>query len=218
MKKKSILVSQRLISHDQSSETREALDIRVGKFLSSCGFVPVPVSLLALVGELFDSVKPVGVCLTGGNNLPSLEPDNPLNDLRHELEKLLIERAIQDQVPIFGICHGMQMLADHFGASFKKEDGHVNRHHSVEVIKNSLLAASHPSTVTVNSFHDYCVRTLSDKSLHASAVADDGTIEAIEHQQHAILGIMWHPERVEPFDARDIQLVQNFFNLKLAVK
>ena len=40
---------------------------------------------------------------------------------------------------------------------------------------------------------------------------EDGSIEAIQHKEHKIAGIMWHPERIEPFSSSDVSFFIDFF-------
>ena len=44
------------------------------------------------------------------------------------------------------------------------------------------------------------------------AIADDGVIEAVRHERRRMIGVMWHPERCEPFAADDVALFSRFFD------
>jgi putative glutamine amidotransferase len=43
------------------------------------------------------------------------------------------------------------------------------------------------------------------------AVADDGVIKAVRHTGRRMIGVMWHPERLNPFAADDVALFSRFF-------
>ena len=43
------------------------------------------------------------------------------------------------------------------------------------------------------------------------AIADDGVIKAVRHAGRRMIGVMWHPERLEPFAADDVALFSRFF-------
>jgi putative glutamine amidotransferase len=62
----------------------------------------------------------------------------------------------------------------------------------------------------VNSFHNYGLQDC-PKNFRVTYKSEDGNIEAIEHKDHKISGIMWHPERNEEFDHLDLQFVRQLF-------
>lgn len=154
----------------------------------------------------------------GEDPLPALHSINPRRDL---CELLLIRLAFDRQIPMLGICRGIQMLATALGgaiyqdintqyreAPLVKHDQDLDRSyasHKVVMEENSLLSsimkpvlcsssASHNLTLAVNSFHHQAV---SDPGPHlrVSARSTDGIIEAIEStERKSILGVQWHPE------------------------
>jgi putative glutamine amidotransferase len=155
---KIILVSQRLVGNAGYPEIREALDVEWGRFLSVCGFLPVPVAAHVPVAIYFSSLKPAGVLLTGGNDLGILAPQDALSLERDRVERELIQFAIQTQIPILGVCRGMQMLAHYFGGTLEKKSGHVTPSHEVSIQSESLIRKVYGKTkLDVNSFHNYCV-------------------------------------------------------------
>ena len=66
---------------------------------------------------------------------------------------------------------------------------------------------------TSNSYHDWGI---APKDLAAPltpiAFDCDGNIEAFEHPQKRILGVMWHPERETPFNTLDLELIMSFLS------
>ena len=211
MIKKAILLSQRLTEETNYKENREALDVRVGKLIAECDFVPVPVSIYADTKTYFYSFHPQGIILTGGNDLEIVAPGNRLSKERDRLEQSLINIGLENDLPIFGICRGAQMLAHFFDGVLEKHNGHANVVHPIEVNPESILSVFHSQTKLVTSHHQFCVTKIDEKLFRISARADDKTIEAFEHKEKPIMGIMWHPERVEPFHSGDISLIKNFF-------
>jgi putative glutamine amidotransferase len=68
----------------------------------------------------------------------------------------------------------------------------------------------------VNSYHNYGIHLDSlGKDLEVLATSDDGSIEAIAHKKHSIIGIMWHPERNKPFCSADKEIVINLIKKSL---
>ncbi len=208
---KTVLVSQRLVGNTGYPEVREALDVQWGKFLSACGLLPVPVAAGIPAAAYFENFKPCGVLLTGGNDLGVFAPQDPLSLERDRVEKDLIEAAFKNQVPVLGICRGMQMLAHYFGCPIEREPGHVTPSHEVVVEPATLLSRVWAKTkLDANSFHNYCVTDIQG-GLKPAARHADGTIEAFELRDKKVYALMWHPERVEPFSLSDIQFFKEVF-------
>lgn len=92
------------------------------------------------------------------------------------------------------------MMNHYLGGSLAGVSGHVATEHAIRGDQPGFLR------VAVNSYHHYQLDRLGD-GLTVAARSEDGTIEAVTHEKHPWLGIMWHPERVAPFDQDDRELV-----------
>lgn len=153
--------------------------------------------------------------LTGGADFnPLWHGDEPIPGLHHinrerDLPELMLTRyAYYRQIPILGICRGMQTLAIAL-------DGHIQQDlpnaevrmkhsqdadreeptHTIFVQKDTLLKKIYNrDRMFVNSFHHQAVDEAGDK-LRVSATAADKVVEAVESNEHKpILGVQWHPE------------------------
>lgn len=159
-----------------------------------------------------------GLLLSGGADMnPLLMGEEPVPGLggicpqRDKAELWLIRMAYNRQIPIMGICRGIQMLACALGGSViqdlnsqYKEDSLIKHSqqlareyasHTVWIEENSLLHEIIGETqLAVNSFHHQAVCE-TGSCLKVSARAKDGVIEAIESTEHkSVLGVQWHPE------------------------
>ena len=154
-----------------------------------------------------------GLLLSGGGDLNPLfvgeEPIPALHGIcpRRDLcELLLIRLAYDRQLPILGICRGIQLLAAALDGSLWqdipsptiKHSQDLDRSvasHTVTTTEGSLLRSiMGAETLYVNSFHHQAVRE-AGPYLRVSAIAPDGVIEAVESSEHkSILGVQWHPE------------------------
>ena len=196
---KKIVFTQRVEIIDSYGERRDCADQNVAKFLYACGFLPIPImNQPELVRLFWDYVKPDGILFAGGNDLAAYGGNAPERD---ETERLLLDYALKADVPLFGICRGMQMIADYWGTKLEKVSGHIKTFHTI----NGNL-----SRKSVNSYHGMGIKEVLSP-LTAVARSSDGIVEAIKHKTHKVAGIMWHPEREDIFSMEDIDLISSFF-------
>jgi N5-(cytidine 5'-diphosphoramidyl)-L-glutamine hydrolase len=208
---KKIALTQRLIENSSYYEVREALDVKWGEMASVLNFCPIILPLCYNFEEIFKNIQVDGVILTGGNNLNSLE-NSEVSKKRDSFEMKLIEYCIKRSIPVLGVCRGMQIISEYFGASFLPVKNHIGVKHSLVVNHESKYAKELKKIHKVNSYHDFAVDQLSSDFLF-SAKSSDGVIKAIEHIKYKIFAHMWHPERETPFIDEQLQLIEKFFKL-----
>jgi gamma-glutamyl-gamma-aminobutyrate hydrolase PuuD len=173
-----------------------------------------------------------GILLTGGADIdpshynqepdPAAGLDKP-NHPQDRWEIALLEAAMQADMPVLGICRGMQLMNVVFGGRLiqhlpghrTEDDSRKSAYHRVYISPGSKLAAILGSGgfVQVNSRHHQGVSEAQKApSLMASAYSlEDGIIEALESPAHDwVIGVQWHNENVE-------ELPKNFGNLFLAL-
>ncbi|MEW2415720.1 gamma-glutamyl-gamma-aminobutyrate hydrolase family protein [Streptomyces sp. NPDC046866] len=122
--------------------------------------------------------------------------------LRDEWELALIGAALAADLPLLGICRGMQALNVALGGTLVQHiDGHleapgVMSWHPVRPVGGTRYAALVPEEAEVPTYHHQAVDALG-RGLVASAHAADGTVEAIELPDPGrwVVGVQWHPER-----------------------
>ena len=207
---KKIAITQRLVSNDSYSEIREALDIKWGALFQEIDFLPIVVPIEYDFEKYFKIIGIDGIFLTGGNDLNSLNSSDS-SAQRDFFEKRLINYGIKNNIPIFGVCRGMQLIAEYFGSDFKKVEGQVAIKHTLKVNKESKYFNRLIELDKVNSYHDYTVSSVSDELL-ISATNDSDVIKSIEHRQYKIFGQMWHSEREGVFIKEELALIRDFFN------
>ena len=196
---KTILYTQRVDIIKSYGERRDCADQRIPEFLSACGYLPVPVSNLPeLALAIARKTSPGGIFLTGGNSLAKYGGDAPERDAT---ETALVNWAVSKGIPVFGICRGLQFLADFYGGTIASLEGHVATRHAVQGVI---------SRKEVNSYHGLGVREV-PRELEVLSRAGDGSIEALRQQSQKVMAVGWHPEREEAFDEEDIRLVRELF-------
>ena len=198
---KLILYTQRVEVVSGYSERRDCADQQIAAFLIACGLIPVPVNnLLECAEELIACLHPAGILFTGGNDLAKYGGNAPERD---QMERILLEYALQEDIPLLGFCRGMQFIADYFGSELVPVKNHVGCRHAV------TGKLPHKRT---NSFHNWGLTRVPEEFCLLMESEDEG-IEAIRHMRRSIMGIMWHPEREKPFEQDDIRLFSNFFGV-----
>jgi len=207
---KKIVVTQRLVINDSYYELREALDTNWALLLSKLSFLPIVLPIKCDFKKYFESIKIDGILLTGGNDLNSINTSE-VSKQRDIFETKLIEYGIENDIPIFGVCRGMQIIAEYFGSDFMEVKNQVAIKHSLKINQGSRYFNKLNEISKVNSFHNYAIHNLANGCL-VSATNEDGMIKAIEHKEYKIFGQMWHSEREEPFNKNELNLIDSFFN------
>lgn len=157
-----------------------------------------------------------GIVLSGGADIdPDYLREEPLdcvsvNPRRDAQELLLVHLAVARQIPVLGICRGIQTLAAALGGKLYQDirtqhDRPCIEHsqtiarglpsHQVSLEKDSLLyGLFQKDTLAVNSFHHQAVKE-APAGFRVTAWGPDGIIEAMESVSfRPILGVQWHPE------------------------
>lgn len=184
--------------------------------IADAGGVPVIIPPLAdkdIIINTLDNID--ALLLTGGadhNPLWSGQQPQPglhnINQARDLPELLATRLACNRQMPILGICRGMQTIAIALGGEVCQDIPHTPqliKHsqeadrteptHSVDIEPDSALHGIFGTDrIFVNSFHHQAV-TSPGKGMRITATAPDGTAEAMESTCHKpVIGVQWHPE------------------------
>ncbi|MGQ9489366.1 MAG: gamma-glutamyl-gamma-aminobutyrate hydrolase family protein [Anaerolineae bacterium] len=199
--------------------------------LAACGALPVVIPLNlpdAILHDLF--LRLDGLCLPGGVDVDPVHYGEPhhaalgqVDAARDDTELKLARWALDADLPILGICRGIQLLNVAAGGSLYQdipaqlpEAGRHNYRlaeiawdrptHRVHMAEGSLLArVLGAREVMTNSYHHQAVKRVAD-GFRPVAWADDGVVEGIEHPgRRFVLAVQWHPEgmfRSDPFARR----------------
>ena len=182
------------------------------------GGVPIVIPPVADKHVIINTLEHIdALILSGGGDINPLwageEPSPRLHGINQErdLPELLIARlAYNRQIPMLGICRGIQTLATAFGGKVSQDicDVATVKHsqdadrseatHSVTIEQDSTLFNIYKEDkLMVNSFHHQAVAEAGDK-FRVVAKSADGIVEAMESAEFkSILGVQWHPECLE---------------------
>ena len=200
------------INLNKYDEYQNCLNINWFRFILKLGFVPlqIPQGSKGVTEKLFNQLKIDGIILTGGNDVYYNEK-NPkqsrLSKLRNKSEELIIKKCLINNIPIIGVCRGMQFINTYFGGKLKLIKNHAGSH------KHKIYNKSkYNFPIKVNTFHNYGIPfRYNSKFTKILAVDDEKNVEAFIHLKKKILGIMWHPEREKRFKKQDLDLFRSFF-------
>ena len=204
-------ITQRVEVIKKYDERRNGLDQRWSLFTNQLGYFPIPLANVQaeLVPDYVEALNLDGLLLSGGNSIasvcPSAKDAAPERDI---FELAIISEALNQGIPIIAVCRGMQILNIYMGGSLSPIEGHV-------AVRHTLLSTGgpHPLPETTNSYHKWSIAPDDlAEDLTPIATDEDGNIEAFQHIGKKLLGIMWHPERENPFHELDIQLIKLFLS------
>lgn len=195
-----------------------------------CGGIPFLVPVTDDVEALHQIVSGLdGLVLTGGEDISPLyygEQNHPnlgeVNDVRDVYDLTLAKLAIEHNVPILGICRGLQLINVAMGGTLyqdlpsqysqqinhRQESGKILAHR-VNIMPNTLAyRLFNADTIRVNSLHHQAIKNLAP-GLKITGKADDGVVEIVEaFPTRPILAVQFHPEY---FTAEGDTLMGKFF-------
>ena len=192
------------------------------------------------LGYRFSNIEEVekcdGVLLTGGEdvgpgfyNKPEYDVwcDDNMNEERDEFELEVMAYSQENNLPLLGICRGLQVANVFFGGTLipdlpsfgkfnhsKFKEG-KDKYHIVTVDRNSFLyEVAQVEQGEINSSHHQSADQVG-KELVASAISADGVIEAIErkkpNENSFLLLVQWHPERMIDQNSPLVKNIKNSF-------
>jgi microsomal dipeptidase-like Zn-dependent dipeptidase/gamma-glutamyl-gamma-aminobutyrate hydrolase PuuD len=188
------------------------------KSILRAGGVPVIIPPLSDTDVIINTLEHLdALVLSGGADYdPHYAGEEPcpllgtINEERDLPELFITQLAYNRQLPILGICRGIQTLAMVLGGHVRQDISDIQSHnhsqeedrnvatHPVTFEQDSLLASLyHHCQLEVNSFHHQAVDETGPR-FRVIARSDDGIIEAMESTEYKpILGVQWHPECLE---------------------
>ncbi|MCV9961343.1 anthranilate synthase [Pararhizobium sp. BT-229] len=140
-----------------------------------------------VVDEIFDRVKPDLVVLSPGPGMPK------------DFDcKATIKKARARELPIFGVCLGLQALAEAYGGDLRQlavpMHGKPSR---IRVLEPGIVFSGLGKEVTVGRYHSiFADPSTLPREFMITAESDDGTIMGIEHMKEPIVAVQFHPESI----------------------
>ena len=206
---------------------------------ASSGCLPLLIPAMAdesILNQLLSMLD--GILLTGGYSMvdplfyqnKAAEASTKLDVARDKTSLPLIVKAVEQGIPVLGICRGFQEMNVAFGGSLHQklhDKGHYFEHredktltlaqqysasHHVNVVADGKLAnIVNEAIINVNSLHTQGVNRLAEK-LTIEAVAEDGLVEAfsVTNSESFAMAVQWHPEWQVEKNTQSSQLFHAF--------
>ena len=183
------------------------------KGIIAAGGIPIFLPLSLNPSEIIPRLD--GILMSGGADIdperygakpePELQAIEPIRD---EFELSLIEEIYKREIPVAGICRGLQILNIHAGGTLfqdipphsVRDEPPSSRVHEVAFTEGSVLAGLYGPSMQVNSLHHQSIDRVGSGFL-ATGLANDLGVEAIEHCELPILAVQWHPEMLDSRDS-----------------
>lgn len=178
-----------------------------------------------------------GLILTGGVDIyPELycdwdtkETKGTYNSARDGFELRILEKAVDSSLPVLGICRGLQLINVFFRGSLIFDLNEIQNvehntssfneplFHDITIYKDTMLyEIVNSDKFKINSYHHQAIDRLGE-NLMINSKSDDGIIEGIEYadktERPFLLGVQWHPERIEdPDNPLSLNIFERFIS------
>jgi len=192
-----------------------------------------------------DLEKCDGLVLTGGGDIHPKYFGHPdwmnkkeelkldVDEERDAFEMIIIDNAVKNNMPILGICRGMQITNVYFkgtlipdineaSANLHSKKSGVDINHAINIEVNSVLSKIVGCNAgIVNSAHHQAIHQVGEGLKH-SAITVDGIVEALEwktpDKKPFLMLIQWHPERMEDQESSFSNKIKKEFLAQLIKK
>jgi anthranilate synthase len=159
----------------------------LANYIRQCGVI-VTTLRHGFSEQVFDQLQPDLVVLSPGPGKPS-----------NFGITTTIQACVKRQIPIFGVCLGLQSVVEAYGGELGVLDypQHGKASRICITAPNSILFKGLPTAFNAGRYHSlYAIPDCLPSQLQVTAVAEDGTIMAIEHKNLPIAAVQFHPESI----------------------
>ncbi len=168
------------------------------QYLGELGAEPLVYRHDAVTADEVRTMQPDGILISPGPGTP--DDAGVSNDLL---------ATLSGEVPIFGVCLGMQCIGQAFGADVIRAPEVMHGKTSVIEHDSTGVFEGLPNPLTATRYHSLIVeRSSVPPELEVTATCDGGLVMGLRHRRHPTEGVQFHPESVLTDEGR--RLLDNF--------
>lgn len=125
----------------------------------------------------------------------------------------VLARAVEQRIPILGVCLGMQAIAEYFGGSLynQQEVKHGVEEWITILDPKNCLFQEMIERQSVGLYHSWAVDLSESADLQTTAISDKGVVMALSHRTLPIYGVQFHPESILTPSGK--KMIANFLRL-----
>ena len=200
-----IALTQRSDYFPERDEKRDSLDQNWFRLFPRDICIPIP-NIIESFKVWINSLEVDLIILTGGNDINYSDQSKNVAPERDFVEKQILKFSKQKNIPVLGVCRGLQMMNIFEGGRLCHDPQRKIECHQVV---SKADDNQKPEKITVNSYHKWIIpRHELSKKFKIMAYDEDGNVEAVKHIEYPWLGVMWHPERTKK--CQSLNLVMDF--------
>jgi len=174
-------------------------------FITGLGHIPLLLPNTHAAVEILCKIPVKGIIFSGGSDIgidyASLKKDQAveISLARDGQESNVLDFALKNKIPVFGICRGMQFLNIKFGGDLISDLSTISNECVKTHYRNEhdMIFSKENERIRINSFHHQgFIEAMTAPDFEILAISSgDGVVEAIRHKHLQILAVQWHPER-----------------------
>ncbi|MGY8664943.1 anthranilate synthase component I [Bradyrhizobium sp. UFLA05-109] len=133
--------------------------------------------------------------------------------------KKTIDAALQNKLPVFGVCLGVQAIGEYFGGELGQLTHPAHGRPSRVQVRGGRLMRNLPNEIVIGRYHSlYVERDSMPDVLSVTASTEDGVAMALEHKTLPVAGVQFHPESLMSLGGEvGLRIVENAFRLNAGV-
>ena len=133
--------------------------------------------------------------------------------------KKTIDAALENKLPVFGVCLGVQAIGEYFGGELGQLTHPAHGRPSRVQVRGGRLMRNLPSEIVIGRYHSlYVERDSMPEVLSVTASTEDGVAMALEHKTLPVAGVQFHPESLMSLGGEvGLRIVENAFRLDARV-
>lgn len=129
--------------------------------------------------------------------------------------KKTIDAALENKLPVFGVCLGLQAIGEYFGGELGQLTHPAHGRPSRVQVRGGRLMGNLPNEIVIGRYHSLFVeRDSMPEVLRVTASTEDGVAMALEHKTLPVAGVQFHPESLMSLGNEvGLRIVENAFRL-----